>query len=388
LVNISPPAALKVKLSEQWFEQSVKEILPLDIQQEQVSLQIMEPFNMKISPAGFTIDLNLRLKYPFKLMGSVSGKAKISLAFSNISDIEMADVKLKELNWLEGPRLELTNFMGFSIRRVLKGQIEKITTRIEASMKSEIPKAFKAFTESNPFYDQYLNQTIPEFSLQVKTKVKTLFYQLIPGNRWLDLQVFPELDLDISDTDNTFIGSPGPFKPGVGGGQINYQLELSTQYIGDLVRNKVRGQVLSAGTKKVVIDDIILGIGNDGLTVNVSFEGNDPPKVNGLLKPKLNAQKQILEFEIQHLEMQEAPWFWRGLFAVLKNNIENRIEESLKINVSQIFKNNTNQIESKLAEVLSEQQLQLKTSKPEFVITGIHPSSKGLTVNGQAGGNF
>jgi len=388
LVDISPPVALKLKLSEQWFEQMISSFLPFDIQQEKIHVQLLEPFEIKITTTGIIVGLDLKLKYPFKLMGSISGAARMKLTLSNLADIEMVDVKLLNLDWIEGPRLELNKFVGFSIQRFIGDQIKKATNRIEQTLQEGLSAGFKAFTEENPFYDSLLNQTVSDYSLQIKTKIKTLYYQFVPGNRWLDLQLFPELILNIADKDNEFIGSPGPFKPGVGGGQIEYSLDLSTKYINELIAPKVSGQELKAGSKVVKIQDVVLGIGSEGFTVNVSFEGNDPPRISGLVIPFLNVQRQLIEFDIQHLEMQEASWFWRGLLSLLKSSIENRLEETLKINIGKILRENSPKLKEQLLVILEKQQLQLKVFQPAFCITQMLPSASGLAVNGTMGGTL
>ncbi len=388
LVEISPPVALKLKLSEEWFEQVIKSFLPFDIQQDNIQVQLLAPFDIKILPSGLKLEFLIKLNYPFKLMGAVNGKAKVILEFKELADIDLIDVRLLHLDWIEGPRLTLNKYMGFSIRRLVSDQMEKAKKKVETSLQEGIPEGFKAFTETSPFYHDYLNQVIPDLNVQVKTKVKTLFYQFAPGNKWLDLQLFPELELNISDTDNQFIGAPGPFKPGVGGGQITFQMLLSMKYVNEFIAEKVKGQELKAGNKVVKIDEVILGAGTDGFVVNVSFDQDDPPKINGLILPRINIQKQIIEFEIQHLEMQEASWFWRGLLSLLKSSIKSRIEESLTIDIGQLLKDQTPKLETQLSEILSAQNLQLKLFQPAFCIKEIQSSLGGLVINGGLGGNF
>ncbi len=388
MVEAMPPLEVKIKLSEDWIEEKINTFLPFTTVQNGAEIVILKPLSLSFKGGLIKLEVLANLTYQVSILGAVAAHAKMVLEFTQLADIELLKVKLAELTWIEEPKFKTNLGFGFSVKRIANNQLEKVKKTIAPTLESKIPEAFESFTNTNALYENFLTQELKEQGLQVKTKLKTLFYQLTPSNRWLDLQTFPVLQLNISDQDNSFISTPGPFRPGVGGGQIDFEVDLTPAYLDNLIAAQLNGKTIKAGSKSVTIEQLKLFFREEGLAVELHFENAEPPMMKGMLFPNFDLRSQILSFQIKQLELENASWFWRGLLSLLKSNIESRIEKSLKVNIQEVA---TKQLENKktqIEKVLMDQGLELKSYRPNIVFTNLITTSSTVTILGKMGGVF
>ena len=380
-----PPFELKLAIEEQWIERFLADFYPKSIVAGKTQLRPLAAPKLAFESDEILANISLDIEHPLNI-GRITGQVDTTISFSKLADLERLSVSVKKLDWQKGPKFMMGSRFGFSVSNLAQSRIAALEKAIGPRMEKEIAKQFLEKTREHPFYLPFLKQQIPELELSLVADVKKLYYRIKSQKKLLQFSSYPILDLQIKDGEIATTNKTGPTLPGVGGGFIQFYVNLSQDFIQKEISAQIIGKSIAAGNKNVTIENVTIHLDNELIIAQVHFVNEEFPVISAELIPILDSGNQIINLDIKKLSMEKASWLLKGVFSLLKRSIENKIEKNLQFDISAMIKQRHDEFNAMVNDNLSAYDLMVQTFNPNAIVTRIYIIQEQLIIQGQIGG--